>query len=55
MWKQSYTDKQLINAVKTSNSVWEVLDKINLKRGGGNYFNVSNRIKDLNIQPSWGW
>lgn len=43
------TDDEFIKAVKSSNSIREVLLKLNLKTSGGNYQCFHKRIKELNI------
>ena len=43
------TDAEFIEVVKSSNSIREVLEKLNLKAAGGNYQCFHKRIKDLNI------
>ena len=43
------SDAEFIDAVKTSNSIRETLNKLNLKAAGGNYQCFHKRIKELNI------
>jgi Zn finger protein HypA/HybF involved in hydrogenase expression len=43
------SDVEFIDAVKTSNSIREVLIKLNLKAAGGNYQCFHKRVKELNI------
>ena len=43
------TDEEFIKIVKSSNSIREVLLKLNLKAAGGNYQCFHKRIKELNI------
>ena len=43
------TDEEFIEAVITSQSIREVLLKLNLKAAGGNYKCFHDRIKELNI------
>jgi hypothetical protein len=51
MLKNGYksTDNEFVEAIKTSQSIREVLLKLNLKAAGGNYKCFHNRIKELNI------
>ena len=44
-----YTKEFLEPYVKDSNSVRDLLRKLNLKESGGNHHNLKNRIKNLNI------
>lgn len=44
-----YTDQQLIEAVKTSKSVRQVLGKLGLKEAGGNYSSTKKRICQLSL------
>lgn len=50
--KRKYTDEQFITAVKESESISKVLQKLVLKATGGNYKLAKNRIKKLNIDIS---
>lgn len=47
-----WTDEELIIAVKESKSIRMVLVKLNLIPAGGNYVQITNRIKDLKIDNS---
>lgn len=48
--KQSrYSDLQLIEAVRSSNSIRQVLEKIGLAEAGGNYSIVKRRIQRLEL------
>lgn len=49
---KSWTEKQLIEAVKTSVSVREVITKLGLVPAGGNYVQVQGRIRDLQLDMS---
>lgn len=50
--RRKYTDEELINAVKESKAIRQVLTKLNLREAGGNYFFVAKRIKELKIDIS---
>jgi hypothetical protein len=52
MRKRKWNDEQLIEAVKTSKSVMEVLKKIGLGLSGGSHALVKMRIKHLKIDNS---
>ena len=47
-----YTDQDIINAVKTSLSIRQVILKLNLIPAGGNYSTIHNKIKKLNLDTS---
>lgn len=47
-----YTDQDIIEAVKSSISLAEVLKKINLVPIGGNYMTIKVKIKKLNLDVS---
>jgi Zn finger protein HypA/HybF involved in hydrogenase expression len=47
-----YTDQDIINAVKTSSSIRQVILKLNLIPAGGNYSTLHNKIKKLNLDTS---
>ena len=47
--KRSWTDKQLINAVKDSTSFRQVIKKLGLKPAGGNYFQLTKYISELKL------
>jgi hypothetical protein len=49
---KKYTDEQLIQAVKDSGSIRQVLQKINLREAGGNYESTKQRIATLNLDTS---
>ena len=57
--KRKWTNEDLVIAVKNSASIRSVLIKIGLVPAGGNYRQVSQTIKDLNIDIShftgMGW
>ena len=50
--KRKFTDEQLIDAVKTSLSKAEVMRKLNLHVGGGNYDTIKRCIKQLGLDTS---
>ncbi len=50
--KRSWTDEELIRAVKSSKSVRSVLIKIRLVPAGGNYDQVNDRIKALKLDTT---
>lgn len=52
MSKRSWTDKELIEALKVSKSIAGVLRTFGLKPAGGNYMTIKMRIKELNIDIS---
>lgn len=57
--KRSWTDEQLIAAVKGSRSIRMVIMKLGLIPAGGNYVQVYYRMKDLELDSShfkgMGW
>lgn len=58
--KARYTDEEFIEAVKTSTSRRQVLEKLGLKETGGNYANILNKIERFELDTthftgtSWG-
>ncbi len=50
--KRKYKDEDLVEAVKSSGSIRQVLHKIGLKEAGGNYFFTKKKIKELNLDIS---
>lgn len=52
MRKRKWTDEQFIEAVKTSLSYAQVLEKIGLKPAGSNYDTVKRKIADFNLDTS---
>ena len=50
--KNSFTDEQLIEAVKNSLSKAEVIRKLGLVVGGANYSTITRSIKRLNLDTS---
>lgn len=50
--RRKYTDKQFINAVKSSISIREALIKLHLKPAGGNYQFFRLNVKRLNLDIS---
>jgi len=49
MRSRSWNDLELINAVKKSRSVRQILIRLNLQPAGGNYVQIKRRIKELKI------
>ena len=49
MSKKSWTDEQLIDAVKSNKSIASVIRQIGLIPAGGNYVQIQARIKQLNL------
>jgi len=49
---KDYTDQQIIDAVKASFSISQVLKKLNLKQAGGNYANIQKNIQRLSLDTS---
>jgi hypothetical protein len=49
---KKYSDEEFINAIKSSSSIREALQKIGLKGSGGNYQIAKRRIILLNIDVS---
>ena len=52
MSKRKWTDEQFIEAIKTSLSYAQVLEKIGLKPAGSNYDTVKKKIIELNLDVS---
>lgn len=50
--RKTYSETQLIDAVKTSVSYAEVLRKLNLKVGGANYEDIKRHISELDLDIS---
>lgn len=50
--RRKWTDEQLIQAVKDSRSVAQVIIKLGLKPAGGNYKTINNKIAELNLDVS---
>jgi hypothetical protein len=50
--RYSYSEKELYEAVKSSTSIRQVLDKLNIVPAGGNYQTTNRRIQKLNIDTS---
>jgi hypothetical protein len=50
--KIKYHEENLKNIIILSNSIGETLDKLNLRRAGGNYGIINNYIKKYNIDIS---
>jgi len=59
MRKRSWTQTQLINAVKEAKSFRQVLKMLGLKEAGGNYFQVQKYVKESAINTDhfkgMGW
>lgn len=47
-----YTEKEFIDAVNSSTSIRQVLNKLGLKEAGGNYNHTKIRIKNLGLDIS---
>ena len=47
-----YTEKEFIDAVNSSTSIRQVLNKLGLKEAGGNYNHTKTRIKNLGLDIS---
>ena len=47
-----YTEEQFIDAVKSSTSMRQVLNKLGLKEAGGNYTIAKTRVKNLGLDTS---
>lgn len=47
--RYTYSEKELREAVKTSTSIRQVLEKLNIVPAGGNYQTTNRRIEKLNI------
>jgi hypothetical protein len=52
MSKAKYTDKDIIDAIKSSRSIRQALIKLNIRPVGGNYKIIHNNINRLNIDIS---
>lgn len=56
---REWTDNQLIEAVKNSISIAQVLRKLNLREAGGNYHNIKRNIDRLKLNvthfKAQGW
>ncbi len=53
MSKRKYTEEQLINAINSSTSYRQVLEKLGLNsKGGGGYISLKNKIIELNLDTS---
>lgn len=50
--RYTYSEKELCEAVKTSTSIRQVLEKLNIVPAGGNYQTTNRRIEKLNIDTS---
>lgn len=50
MRPRSWNDVQLKKAIKTSKSIRQVIEKLGLVPAGGNYVQVQDRIKFLNLE-----
>jgi hypothetical protein len=47
-----YTEQQFIDAIKSSTSMRQVLNKLGLKEAGGNYAIAKTRVKNLGLDIS---
>ena len=50
--RYTYSEQELREAVKTSTSIRQVLDKLNIVPAGGNYQTTNRRIQKLDIDTS---
>ena len=50
MKRRSWTEKQLISAVKKSISYRQVIKRLGLKPAGGNYDQIKKYIKELKLE-----
>lgn len=50
--RYTYSEQELYEAVKSSTSIRQVLDKLNIVPAGGNYQTTNRRIKKLGIDTS---
>ena len=50
--RRKWTDEQLIQAVKDSRSVAQVIEKLGLKPAGGNYKTINTKIAELGLDVS---
>jgi hypothetical protein len=50
--KRKYTDEQFIEAVSSSISYREILNKLGLVEAGGNYYVLKRRIMEMNLDTS---
>ena len=50
--RYTYSEQELLEAVKTSTSIRQVLDKLNIVPAGGNYQTTNRRIQKLDIDTS---
>lgn len=50
--QRKYTDEQLVNAIKNSGSIRQVLQRIGLVPAGGNYETVHRKIRELSLDTS---
>jgi len=50
--RYSYSETELYEAVKSSTSIRQVLDKLNIVPAGGNYQTTNRRIQKLGIDTS---
>ena len=52
MSKRKWTDQDFVEAVQTSLSYAQVIEKLNLRVAGSNYETVKRKIKELNLDTS---
>lgn len=52
MRKRKYTEQQFVDAVKSSYSIAEVLQKLHLAEAGGSYKTFYKTVKDLQLNTS---
>lgn len=49
---REYTDEDIINYAKEVNSVSQLLEKLNLRKAGGNFANMKMNLQRLNVDCS---
>ena len=52
MSKRKWTDQDFVEAVRTSTSFAQVIEKLHLRVAGSNYDTVKRKIKELNLDTS---
>jgi hypothetical protein len=50
--KRSWTTDQLVAAVKASTSYRQILGRLNLRQGGGNYAQLKKHIRELGLSAA---
>jgi 5-methylcytosine-specific restriction endonuclease McrA len=52
---REYTDEDIINYSKEVTSISQLLEKLNLRKAGGNFANMKRNLQRLNVDTSkWG-